>query len=425
MSRTTNFRTKLRRHRERLASEPGLRRNVVVLASLVVIAGLAGGYILGNQRFSPPWADHLELKAEFEAAPGISPGNGQEVRISGVIVGTISGAEVNDKGRAQLDLQLEPDAKVYDNATLVLRPKSPLNEMYVTIDPGGPPGKLLEDGATLPVGNTRRPIQVDEVLGSLDDQALDGLTSLLSEADTALASASTTLPGGLDAGSALLEDLQPVVAQLDQRRDALRRLVTAVSDISSAVGDNDERLASLAASLESTIGSLADESGPLGQSLEELSPLVDQLNASTAAVQELTQAVDPTLRDVQKASEELPDALGKLADTADTLSSTVEIATPVVDAARPLVADLRPVVADLQVGVPALANATGRLDPMTSTLVDYLPDLGAFFINTRSMTSLRDANGGILRGLLNLNPTSIPVDLGIDGLVPETSGPRG
>src|SRR5690606_24624143 len=122
----------------------------VVVASLVVLALVAGGFILGNQRFNAPWSDKFELSAEFEAVPGVSPGNGQEVRMAGVIVGQIAAAEVNGNGRAQLTMKLDPDVEVYDNARLVLRPKSPLNEMYVTIAPGGPPGKRLSSGATLP-----------------------------------------------------------------------------------------------------------------------------------------------------------------------------------------------------------------------------------------------------------------------------------
>ena len=63
-----------------------------------------------------------------------------------------------------------------------------------------------------------------------------------------------------------------------------------------------------------------------------------------------------------------------------------------------------------------------RLDPIVTTLLDYTPDVGAFMVNTRSLTSLRDGNGGILRGMLQVNTTSLPTDL-LSVLTPELQGP--
>ena len=131
-----DVRRRLRKNWERVRTEPGLKKNVIVMALLLVLATAAGSWVLGNQRFTAPWADRFELAAEFEAVPGVAPGNGQEVRMHGVIVGQITDARVNDAGRAELVMSLDPGHPVYENARLVLRPKSPLNEMYVEIDPG-------------------------------------------------------------------------------------------------------------------------------------------------------------------------------------------------------------------------------------------------------------------------------------------------
>lgn len=401
---------RLRRNWERARNEPGLKKNVVILAALLVLALGAGSWILGNQRFTAPWADTFTLAAEFEAVPGVSPGKGQEVRMFGVIVGQISDARVNNRGRAELELTLEPEfeGRVYENARLVLRPKSPLNEMYVEMDPGGPPARpMVRDGA-FSVMNSERPIQVDEVLSHLDDDARAGLTSLLAEADIALANADRHLPAGLDATSATVSDLGPVMVELDKRRAALARLVSAFSDISGAIGRDDERLSRLSAALNSTLGSVAAKSDDLDASLAELPKLTERLNASTKAVSDLTEQLDPTLRGIQDASEELPDALDRLDSTVETLRTTVAVARPTVRNARPLVADLKPAAAELRRGLPIAQRSTARLDPVTATLMKYLPDLGAFFVQSGSMTELTDANGGILRGSAMVTAESIP-----------------
>lgn len=415
----------LRKNWERIKTEPGLGRNVATLVALVVLAALAGGWILGNQNFTPPWSDDLRLSAEFEALPGIAPGNGQEVRVSGVMVGNIVEAEVNERGRPEVVMTVDKDVPVYRDATLVLRPKSPLNEMYVTIDPGTREAGRANDGFRFAAKQTRRPVQVDEVLGSLDDDARGALTVLLSEADDAVATAPRGLAPGADATGLVLDDLQPVVEQLDTRRAALARLVAAISDISQAVGDNDERLVSLAGKLQTTLDAVADEGGELGQTLDQLPDVVSTLRGSTRAITALTEELDPTLRDVQDAADTLPDALERVGDTARTLDETLDRAGPVVERGKPVVADLRPFVDELDVALPELRRSTARLDPITSTLVDYLPDVGAFMVNTRSLTSLRDGNGGILRGMLTVQPTSLPTDL-LAGLAPDdVEAPRG
>lgn len=406
-----NVRRRLRKNWERVRTEPGLKRNVVAMGMLLVLATVAGSWVLGNQRFTAPWADRFEFAAEFEAVPGVAPGNGQEVRMRGVIVGQITDARVNKAGRAELVMSLDPGHPVYENARLVLRPKSPLNEMYVEIDPGTSAAARVKAGATLPVTNTERPIQIDEVLGHLDDQARAALTALLSEADVALASANRTLPAGLDETKDVAQDLQPVLAELEKRRSQLATLVTAMSDISDAVASDDQRLTLLADGLSSTLSTVAGESDQLDDTLAQLPGLADRLQSSTRAVSRLTEQLDPTLRDVHAAVGTLPKALKRVDSTVRRLRTTVKVARPTIAHARPLVVDLRPAVADLRVALPVAAESTARLDPATAMLMKYLPDLGAFIVNTRSVTSLRDANGGILRGMLMVNSTTVPSDV--------------
>ena len=123
---------------ERVKTEPGLARNSIVVIALIAIAAVVGGIVLANQRFVAPWDNRQVFYANFAATPGVSPGNGQEVRIAGVNVGDIVDADVDENGHARVKMSIERGHHLYENAQLVLRPKSPLNEMYVTIAPGGP-----------------------------------------------------------------------------------------------------------------------------------------------------------------------------------------------------------------------------------------------------------------------------------------------
>ena len=397
---------------ERVKTEPGLARNTIVVIALLVIAAVVGGIVLANQRFIAPWDSRNIYYAAFQDVPGISPGNGQEVRIAGVNVGDIVGAQVDAHGQAVLKLSIEPGHPVYKNASLVLRPKSPLNEMYVEIAPGGPPAQQIPAGYEFPISSTTRPIEVDEVLDHLDDNAQQALTSLLSESDVALTSAKTNLPQGLDATRLVGDDLQPVAEQLAQRKEKIRTLITDLGEISKALGGDDKRVSTLAAGLQTTLGALGSHEPQLDTTLATLPGLISNLKRSTDAVQGLSGQLDPTLRDLADASDELPSALRRLSHTSDRLDDVVDAARPFLRVARPVIDDLRPFADDLHDALPALHGATRELDPLTNALLPYLPDTAAFAINTRSITSSEDANGGVLRGYLDVSPKSLPAIFG-------------
>ncbi|MEU4377238.1 MlaD family protein [Pseudonocardia alni] len=395
----------------RARSEPGLLRNLAVLAGLMVLGVAVGGILLSQQRVTWPWEDKLVFSATFDQTPGISPGNGQEVRIAGVSVGQITDATVDDQGRGVVEMEIDGDQTVYDNARLVLRPKSPLNEMFVNISPGGPPGREITGGEVLPSSNTERPVQIEEVLGHLDGNTREALGSLLSEADVALASAPAELPRGLTAADGVLQKLQPVVSELNARRDTLAKLTSALSTVSTSVGADDTRLAGLADSLQKTLRSVGAQQDNLDQALGQLPGVSTSLREATGEVQGLSDQLDPTLDNVRSASDVLPGALDRLNGSVEQLDTTLDSARPFLASARPVVGDLRPFVEDANVALNDLRPSTERLDPITDQLLPYLTDLQAFIYNTNDVTSLSDANRGIFRGQTQLAPTSLPLPL--------------
>jgi phospholipid/cholesterol/gamma-HCH transport system substrate-binding protein len=400
---------------ERVRTEPGLARNTFVTVGLVVLALVAGGIILSQQRFIAPWADRYVLYATFAASPGVSPGQGQEVRIAGVQVGQIVDATVDDAGEARLELSINGEYrnKIYDNATVWLRPKSPLNEMYVLLSPGGPPGNVMPNEGVLPVGQSERPVQFDELLGNLDQNARTMLTSLLSESDVALVNAQKTLPPGLDAVRLVGNNLRPVSEELAKRKEKLRTLITALGEIAKGVGHDDKRLRQLGDGLQSTLGTLAANDKDLRSSLNQLPDLLSQLKRATDEVQGLADELDPTLRNLEDASNSFPDALDALEGTSDRLDEAVDAADPFVDKAKKVLKDLRPFAKDAKDGTPYLVRTTSTFDPITRAALPYLKDLGAFITQTRSIVSLTDANSGILRGNLNYSAQTVPPILGV------------
>jgi phospholipid/cholesterol/gamma-HCH transport system substrate-binding protein len=396
---------------ERIKHEPGVARNVASLVVLMVFALVAGSYILTHQRFTAFWQKDTLVWASFKEAPSVAPGHGQEVRIAGVPVGEIRADRLGRRGDAELLLAIDKSKygkPIYENATVVLRPKSPLNEMYININPGGPPAQPVAQNGVLAMGNTRAPVPIDESLSHLDDKTRAALGDLLSASDVALAHAPEDLPPGLRATERLLRDLRPVVEQLDTRRAKIATLMTSLSEISGAVGGDDERLARLADSLQTTLGTLSRRNGELRSSFDRLPGFMDSLRSATDSVTGLSTQLNPTLKNVREASDTLPDSLDAFTDTEKKLHETLTHARPVAAKLEPVVGDLRDFTEDLNRSLVDARQITDRLDHVTGGTIPYLTDLRAFVYQTNSVMSLKDANGGIVRGLMQVGPATIP-----------------
>ena len=383
---------------QRLRTVPGLGRDVSAMITLVIIGVVAAGIILAQMNLTPPWAERFTFKIELADAVAVSPGNSQEVRIAGVRVGQIVASAPTDHNTSSVTLSIEPGHPIYDNARAVLRSVNPLNQMYVTLNPGGPPGHLLPEGGVLPVTQTSRPIQLDEVFSKFDDRSRAALTQLLAESDNALVDAPQTLPVDLKAADSSLLTLRPVVQRLQTRSDNIRKLIAALSQVSAALGGNDARLTSLVDSTQQTLGVLAARDTDLGNSLQQLPGTTDALRHALRSTSALTHQLNPTLRDIRAASDKLPDALSSLTDMVGPLHDTVDAARDVVSKARPLVSDLRPIVGDLHDSFDDLRPVAGCLDDVTSKVAPWIYDLGGFVYNTNSLFSVTDPNGGWGRG---------------------------
>lgn len=390
----------------RMRTVPGLARDVLSMVALMVLGLAATFYLLSQVNVKFPWVERFVIKAEVENAPAVRPAAQQEVRISGVKVGLITANAPTDHNTTILTMEMDPGYQIYDNAKIVYRPVNPLNQMYVTINPGGPPGKPVSDGYQFPLTQTSRPIQPDEVLDKLDEKSRNALTALLAESDEALANAPQNLPQALKAADSSLETLRPVVDRLAKRHDNIEKLVSGFSQLTNALGRNDARLTSLVDSTQSTLNALAGRNNELGRTLQELPGTTDELRRALASTSTLTRELNPTLDNVEAASKDLPKALAELQDASGPLEETADTARPVLDKARGLVKDLRDSVKPLRSSFDDLAPMTACADEVTAKVAPWMFDGPAFFYNSNSSFNYRDINGTAWRGMLTFHANS-------------------
>ena len=76
------------------------------------------------------------MKAELPTGQAVVPGQGQTVNIAGVKVGEVGSVTLED-GIAVVDMNIQEKYKpIYRDATVLLRPKTGLKDMYLALDPG-------------------------------------------------------------------------------------------------------------------------------------------------------------------------------------------------------------------------------------------------------------------------------------------------
>src|SRR3954463_8368236 len=105
---------------------------------LVVVAVIATYIIVQQQRRRSRILEEkpFELKAEFSSAQAVVAGQGQTINVAGVEVGQVDNVQL-ESGREGVDFGGgRPYLPIYKNATILLRPRTGLQDMFFQLHPG-------------------------------------------------------------------------------------------------------------------------------------------------------------------------------------------------------------------------------------------------------------------------------------------------
>ena len=140
-----------------------LTRLTAVALGLVLVSSAA--FIAVRHVFAP-----TTFTAIFANANAIYPGD--EVRIAGVKVGTITAIEP-DATQAIFTLQVDHGIRVSSDAKAVVVAQNLVSARFVQLTPGGSSGPAMVDGAVIPREHTAVPVEWDEVKEQLNRLASD------------------------------------------------------------------------------------------------------------------------------------------------------------------------------------------------------------------------------------------------------------
>jgi virulence factor Mce-like protein len=293
-----------------------------------------------------PFQHHYTIKAAFNTANNIKKGS--FVRIAGVNVGKVTDVSFLHPGQQAAVVSMRIDDKglpIHTDATAKVRPRIFLEgNFFVDLSPGSPSAPTLRDGQLLPINQTAAPVQLDQVLSTLQSSTRSDLQRLLAELSSGFGgqgaagfNRSLQYQGTAYRTGSVVSDATLGTAEHD-----LSGYVATSGATAQALDRSPAQLQSLITDFNTTANALAVQDTNLSAAIHEL-PLT--LRAGLPALQALNDALPPVRR---LARDFLP----------GTRSSG-----PAIDASLPLVAqvrglvqrsELRGLVADLRPTVPQL-----------------------------------------------------------------------
>jgi phospholipid/cholesterol/gamma-HCH transport system substrate-binding protein len=391
-------------------------RWIVVMIAMFALALVVAVYIARQERLRWPWEHPLQVWAEFEEAQAVTPGQGQTVNEAGVKVGEIGQVKL-ENGIALVRLDIEKQKEVgpiYRNATALLRPKTGLKDMSVSLDPGHPdpslPGKgRLHNGDHIPIANTAPDVNPDEVFAALDVDTRNYLKAFVAAGGQGLNGRGPDIRSILKASQPTLASTNRVMTAIADRRREVRRLISNLRELAQVAASKDKQLASLVNASASAFSTIGDREGELRDALTRLPGALSATGDALSQSRSLANELGPTLTKLRPAARKLGPGLTGVRPLLEQATPIVRgQLRPLVRAAIPLVSELRPAVADLNTTSPPLLRTVKVLNYVANELgynppgseEGYLFWAAWFFHNSNDILSVEDAHGATWRGLV-------------------------
>jgi phospholipid/cholesterol/gamma-HCH transport system substrate-binding protein len=393
-------------------------RDVLAIVGLVAAGLLSLIIILIGQRTEvPSWvpaigSDRFELKAEFSSAQAVTPGQGQSVDIAGIKVGDVTGVELVD-GHAVVTMEVENEYAplINEDASLLLRPKTGLNDMVIQVDTGVS-DQDVEEGSTIPLASTLPNVNPDEFLAALDADTQSFLRLLLAGGAEAL---DPEKGRDLKASAAFRQfepfarDISRINGALAVRRENIRSAIHNFQLVSTELGDNDQDLTAFVDASNASLARFANQEGSIRAALRELP---GTLEATKSA---LTGANEFAIQSTQGLRKSLPGARAlqpALEATGNFFQQTV---APIRDQIRPFTKQAIGPITNLRKGTQGLGNTVPGLRVGFTRLNEGFNALAAnpsgadesylFYVPWLNHTfnllyTTQDAHGPLRRGML-------------------------
>ena len=295
--------------------------DLVKLLVFVVVTSLATTVLvvtIGNLGFG----DSREYRAEFTDATGVTKGD--DIRVAGVRVGTVSDVEIVDRTRALVTFSVDVDTSVNGGTNAAIRYRNLVGQRYISLTQEVGDTRRLPAGSTIPVSRTRPALDLTVLFNGFKPlfQALspEDVNQLSYELVQVFQGEGGTLEG-------LLAHTASVTSTLADRDEVIGELIDNLSLVLDHVADRDKQLTRLIQSFRTLVGGLKKDRNAILGSLEDVSTLSVETASLIDGIREpfvkdikelraVAGSVDKNKAELDRALQVLPIKLDKIGRTA-------------------------------------------------------------------------------------------------------------
>lgn len=312
----------------------------VLVGAVTILVVFVAVFLAYNANTGLPFVPTTQLVVQLPSGANVV--NGNEVRTGGLRIGTVQEMKPVrlPDGRVIAEAVLKLDTKVGRipvDSTIETRARSALGLKYLDLRQGNS-SRMLRDGDTLPLSQSETDIELADVLSTFDERTRRASRGALEGFGDAFAARGTSLNRTIAELPELLRELEPVMANLDDRDTRLERFFEELADTVRIVAPVADVQGPLFRDQATTFEAISRDPGALQATIEKSPPTLDA-SIRSFRVQR------PFLRDLAALSEDLSGAARSLRT------------------ALPAVNDALVVGADVQKRVPALnERLEGLLD---------------------------------------------------------------
>lgn len=338
-----------------------MRKLVTRIALLAVaVAVVAAAVVLYVRR-----ADPYTVTARFQDAGQIVKGN--QVRIAGATIGTVSAVRLADDGQAEIELKIQDGDfdPLHQGTRAVLRNSSlaSVAGRIIVLEPGPNDAPRIPSGGTIAATDTRSATDIDQVLNAIDAKGRKYLQTLVRGGATALDGAEGSANQALERLNPALAETRRTVEELRSDEPALQRIVTSSAAVADTLASNTDDLEQGLESAAVTLRATAAEREALRDTIQRAPDFVRRANTTFASTRALLDESQPLLRELRP--------------VAPRLARTLRLAEPLTRQATPLLRDIRATLPSLTDVLQKSPGFAGRVVPslaeLSRTLEGYAP----------------------------------------------------
>ncbi len=334
-----------------------LFRSLATVSVLVLIAAGALAWLFRD-------LGAKTITAYFDEAVGVYAGS--DLRILGVTVGTID--SVQPQGRqVKVVMTLDDGIAVPANADAVVVSPSVVSDRYVQLTPAYTGGPQIADNATIPIGRTQTPVELDQLYSTLN-QLATALGPNGANANGALSNllnvGAANLNGNGAALGTLIQQLGAATRTLSGSQNNLFQTIDGLQQFTAMLKNNNDQVQHVTQQLASVSGFLADDRQDLGAALNQLADALGKvqnfINANRAHIATNVDKLNQIGQILTNERSSLAEALDDAPLAVDNLLGAYDSTTHTLDGRG---------------FVPELAPAPDGFTPVTANQAKALPDL--------------------------------------------------